>query len=487
MPRKRVRDERGRPEEAAAASGAGGGSFYDADETSRYSAAAARTGVQRELTQRALRTLHWLSGWAEGERRVLLELGCGAGASTEVAEEIGHRVIGLDSSMSMLRARPHTPCNDVLHWDLCAGLPLRSGARFDGGFSISALQWLLAPPAGESARAQALFAALHASLADGAHFVAQIFPRAPADAAALVCAARRAGFGGGRAFAMVDMPHANRSMRLYLCLCKAALGAEPPPAAPPLCPCAWPLGATCALALRAERTARAGAGGGVACAGGCAELGAGSDTCLERLRALHYGHARRAQGQLQQLWASSGLSSAAQAERRAWLSATAEDGPDPAEADAALAGATAALGGSACAAVGTGLQAPTGERARSMTTKRDDAAPPPAGATPTQLDASGAQLEVEQALYRRRALVEAWFAGEAKAHARQLGEAWAEAHGEGVGAVARAAEAEVHALSSLRCFGIDGAAADLYLARPPQRRGRGPPHRLGPSGEQHQS
>jgi len=210
MGKKRARDERGRPEAQV-----GSGQFYDAAETARYSSAAERTGIQRDLTERSLHLLYSLTRW-DGRPRLLADIGCGAGASSSVARRCGHRVIGLDVSLSMLAAgEPH---EEAVCWEMGRGLPFRDGVQLDGAISISALQWLCSDVLEPKLRL--LLSHLHSSLRPGAAAVAQFYPGSPAETARLVRCAAEAGWAadGGGAAAVYDLPHANRSSRLFLCL-----------------------------------------------------------------------------------------------------------------------------------------------------------------------------------------------------------------------------------------------------------------------------
>ncbi|KAJ1618936.1 hypothetical protein T492DRAFT_1089549 [Pavlovales sp. CCMP2436] len=181
----------------------------------RYSSAAERTGIQRDLTERSLHLLYSLTRW-DGRPRLLADIGCGAGASSSVARRCGHRVIGLDVSLSMLAAgEPH---EEAVCWEMGRGLPFRDGVQLDGAISISALQWLCSDVLEPKLRL--LLSHLHSSLRPGAAAVAQFYPGSPAETARLVRCAAEAGWAadGGGAAAVYDLPHANRSSRLFLCL-----------------------------------------------------------------------------------------------------------------------------------------------------------------------------------------------------------------------------------------------------------------------------
>lgn len=292
----RPRDARGRPEECSREA-----EFYDAVETSRYSSAAERTGIQRELTERALHLLHSLQGAGSGgdvlPPQLLVDVGCGAGASTEVAQRCGHRVVGLDISPSMLAAA--SPRCEAVCWDMRDGLPFRRQPVLDGAFSISALQWLCS----EELESQlvALLTALRACLSPGASFVGQFYPKGPAETQRLARCAAEAGWGeaGGKCAVVHDLPHASRASRLFLCLEPAGSGR----ASMAHCPCAWPHGACCSLQLHKRS--------GAFCEPLARRLGSapGAREVWEaRLEHEHRVLAKRMQHVLQQLWAQAELS-----------------------------------------------------------------------------------------------------------------------------------------------------------------------------------
>lgn len=424
--RSRPRDARGRPEGGPPTNRT---DFYDAGETARYSSAAARTGIQRELSERAVHLLYGLSAWDAGARlapQLLVDVGCGAGASSEVPRACGHFVIGLDISPSMLAAAARS--QDAICCDMGEGLPLRPSAHLDGGISISALQWLCSDELEPKLRA--LLMALHASLRPGARFVAQFYPSAPTDTKRLARCAAACGWGAcahesrASAHAVVfDLPHANRAARLFLCLER---GDEREPGQPEArerasaveparcarascasllrCPCAWPHDASCSLQLHARSSAF--------CdelarrLGGAASAGTAWETRMQR---EHAQLAKRLQHALQRLWAEAGLA-------------------EP-------------------------LVRAARERLR-----RPSAAP--CGAP------GGGHVSPADGL-RRRARLEAWLAGEQRAHARHMHAAWQEASAAGLPALAADAEAEVLAMHALPCF----ASSDFYLCRAKRKRG----------------
>lgn len=424
----------GRPEGAAQVLTAqAAGSFYDANEAARYTAAAERTGIQLELSERALHLLHSLAAWGPGARsaappQLLVDVGCGAGASSEMAERYGHCVIGLDLSESMLTAS--SPRHESVCWDMSAGLPFRRRPLLDGAISISALQWLCSDEL--EPQLCALLTALHECLRPGAACVAQFYPSTPAETLRVARAAARCGWGHGEGgteqqrgsgcAVVFDLPHATRATRLFLCLERgederlpshdvhSAASALSPvtrsagrTADLALCPCAWPHAASCALQLHLRS--------GAHCEVLAARLGsaAGSrDAWRERLEREHQLLAKRLQHTLQLLWKEAKMTDA--------------------EVQAAR------------------------ERLR-----QHQATPP----APLAAGDGGAVA------MSRRSRLEAWAAGEAKARARHMEGAWREASAAGARALVADAEAEILAMRSLPCF---ECSADLYLCRTKRRR-----------------
>lgn len=276
MPRNRTRDKRGAPESG------GQGDFYDEAEADRYTEAAGRTQVQAELTRRCLHLLHGLSKWPATSRRLLLDVGCGAGASSAVATALGHRVLGTDISLAML-ARG-SDCSSTVATDMAHGLPFRA-STCDGAMSVSSLQWLLARES--DAPLERFLLQCLACLGPVGCLVAQVFLKAPGEEERLLRAAQ-VGLPTGRARLLMDMPHAGRSTKLYLCLQKGP-GAQP---VPPTCPCAWPYQASCVLCLQHECQ-------GAWCDGLTEDA---KDEWEKRLLSEHQKHAKRMQSLLQDLW-----------------------------------------------------------------------------------------------------------------------------------------------------------------------------------------
>ena len=199
----------------------------------------------------------------------------GSCLSSRVLTAAGQRWIGLDVSREMLlladRASLVSGVGALLHSDLGTGLPLRPSRQFDGAISVSALQWLCEPPAGGSLRdvrdaLHRLFTSLHGVLRPGAAAVFQFYTT-PAAAAGALEAAVECGF---RADLIIDLPHATRARKLFLCVrapvapvespketrvarathCEEAAGFAPSVLSVPrvrrrVCPIAWPFGAAC--------------------------------------------------------------------------------------------------------------------------------------------------------------------------------------------------------------------------------------------------
>jgi 18S rRNA (guanine1575-N7)-methyltransferase len=189
--------------------------YYGEVEASKYTANSRMIAIQTALTARALELLALPT---DGRPRLLLDLGCGSGLSGDALTEAGHHWVGSDIAPAMLDvARARGVEGDLLRGDLGDGLPFRPGT-FDGAVSISAVQWLChadSSAADPRKRLRRFFESLYACLTRGARAVLQIYPDGPDQAALLVGAAMRAGFGGGL---VVDYPHSTRAKKHYLVL-----------------------------------------------------------------------------------------------------------------------------------------------------------------------------------------------------------------------------------------------------------------------------
>jgi 18S rRNA (guanine1575-N7)-methyltransferase len=189
--------------------------YYGETEAAKYTANSRMVAIQAALTARALELLALP---ADGRPRLLLDLGCGSGLSGDALTEAGHHWVGTDIAPAMLAvAAAREVEGDLLRGDLGHGLPFRPGT-FDGAVSISAVQWLChadTTAADPRKRLKRFFESLYACLTRGARAVLQVYPDGPDQAALLVGAAMRAGFGGGL---VVDYPHSTRAKKHYLVL-----------------------------------------------------------------------------------------------------------------------------------------------------------------------------------------------------------------------------------------------------------------------------
>jgi cyclopropane fatty-acyl-phospholipid synthase-like methyltransferase len=109
--------------------------YYTKEEVERY----ARSGGMRRAQQKiALRILQLL-GLDEGPR--LLDLGCGVGYTTEVYQNLGYRVTGLDILPEMIKHAKEKSLK-VIQGDARSLSELFRKEKFDAVVSASALQWL---------------------------------------------------------------------------------------------------------------------------------------------------------------------------------------------------------------------------------------------------------------------------------------------------------------------------------------------------------
>ena len=216
-----VRPEAAKPGDAS--------SHYSTVEAQRYTAA--NVQIQHDLAVRCLEFLQL------GERgRLLLDIGCGSCLSSQVIGSAGHHWIGTDVAreMLLLATKPRVPAEGaLLHSDMAAGLPLRAGCQLDGAISVSALQWLCEPPPqGDESDARRalrrLFDSLRACLQAGGGAVFQFYTTPPY-AASAHAAAVASGFD---ADLLIDLPHATRARKLFLCARTAAVAGEPQNALP---------------------------------------------------------------------------------------------------------------------------------------------------------------------------------------------------------------------------------------------------------------
>ena len=175
---------------------------------------------------------------APGDSRgVVVDVGCGTGLSSVEAVRLGHTVVGFDYSPSMLlAAAPQLVAK--ARGDLRQGIPVRAGAAA-AVVSVGALHYL-----GDCADAAASFMAdvrrvlLQADAPSGSSgvFVAQFFPSAAVDAAAVARGyAAAAADAGLWPSLLLDQPHRTDAKRWFLVAHRLPDGAEVPPA-PRLCP-----------------------------------------------------------------------------------------------------------------------------------------------------------------------------------------------------------------------------------------------------------
>lgn len=228
----------------------------------------------------AKRALELLALPADGQSRLILDIGCGSGLGGAVLEAAGHAWIGMDISPSMLRVATErigedededadadhsmasddeeddnqsdisessessddsdgessdptaispSSIHDFLLADMGQGVGFRPGT-FDGAISISALQWLCHSNKSSERprdRLTRLFRTLFASLSRGARAVFQLYPDHPSQLDLILGCATKAGFSGGL---VVDYPHSARARKYYLCLMSgsAAFGSSLP-------------------------------------------------------------------------------------------------------------------------------------------------------------------------------------------------------------------------------------------------------------------
>lgn len=185
----------------------------------------------------------------DGVPRLILDLGCGSGISSQVITQAGHNWIGMDISESMVRVakedlesredadedmikedeseeeedfndnekerEPHL--SDLMVHDMGNGVCFRPGT-FDGCISISALQWLFHSNRSfenPKKRLTRLFVTLHSALTRSARAIFQFFPSNSDQIDLALACASKAGFSGG---IVVDFPNSSKAKKYYLCL-----------------------------------------------------------------------------------------------------------------------------------------------------------------------------------------------------------------------------------------------------------------------------
>ena len=138
-----------------------------------------RSYIQKSITQRAL---EFLCAFDSSYPKLVLDIGCGTGLSTESATENGHQVVGIDIAMPMLSvaSSKRTSSCDYLGANCCLPFPIQP-KFFDGVISISFLQWLITVD-GSGKILRTFFSSVSNCLKPGGCFVAQFYPRNPEEA-----------------------------------------------------------------------------------------------------------------------------------------------------------------------------------------------------------------------------------------------------------------------------------------------------------------
>ena len=190
--------------------------YYNEENAEKYADNSRMGKIQRQMCERALQLLLLSEPLNE---KLILDLGCGTGMSSETMAEFGINFIGSDLSEAMLREGVDRACNeggDFIVSDMGAPMAYRDGL-FDGAVSISALQWLLNADGGEKyepyKRLRILFTSLRRVLKRGARAVFQFYPESAEQVEMITSCAMRCGFGGG---IVVDFPHSTRAKKTYL-------------------------------------------------------------------------------------------------------------------------------------------------------------------------------------------------------------------------------------------------------------------------------
>ncbi|EEB07198.1 rRNA methyltransferase [Schizosaccharomyces japonicus yFS275] len=187
--------------------------FYNDVEARKYSKNTRIQSIQAEMTERALELLD-----PEGPS-FILDIGCGSGISTAIAESFGHTLVGMDISPSMLSVALENDEveGDLLLGDIGAGVPFRAGT-FDGVISISAIQWLLNADKTcnvPQRRLTRFFETLYSSMKRGARAVMQYYPESDTAQRMILETAKKSGFSGGT---VIDNPDSKRQKKYYLVL-----------------------------------------------------------------------------------------------------------------------------------------------------------------------------------------------------------------------------------------------------------------------------
>lgn len=246
--------------------------FYDEREARKYTSSSRVEYVQREISERCIELLNI----PPGQRRLILDVGCGSGLSGAALEASGHEWIGCDISRDMLqiaaerlvktddasaseeedeavsemheedeeedsegleedsedeemedgslgmsssnkRRRVAAKSAELIQHDMGLGLPFRDGT-FDGAISVSAIQWLCYDNSSQQSAHKRLgrfFGSLYSILKRGSRAALQFYPQNDKQATLIATAAARAGFAGG---IVVDFPNSSKAKKYYLCL-----------------------------------------------------------------------------------------------------------------------------------------------------------------------------------------------------------------------------------------------------------------------------
>ena len=190
--------------------------YYNEVNAEKYADNSRMAKIQRQMCERALQLLLLSEPLNE---KLILDLGCGTGMSSETIAEHGINFVGSDLSDAMLNEaveRGMDEGGDFLVSDMGSPMAFRDGI-FDGAVSISALQWLLNADGGEKhdpyKRLKILFTSLRRVLKRGARAVFQFYPESVDQVEMITSCAMRCGFGGG---VVVDFPHSTKAKKTYL-------------------------------------------------------------------------------------------------------------------------------------------------------------------------------------------------------------------------------------------------------------------------------
>ena len=120
--------------------------FYNEDQSIKYHQNSRIIKIQKELTERALELLDL----EEDKQYLFLDVGSGSGISSEVLENHGHFVLGVDLSLHMLKINYNEKFSknensnlmlDLVNMDIGEEWPFKEEC-FDYAISMSVIQWL---------------------------------------------------------------------------------------------------------------------------------------------------------------------------------------------------------------------------------------------------------------------------------------------------------------------------------------------------------